>query len=144
MLEAARPPRSGRSTRPGTSAPTTTATNGRPDGVFVLGNLRHDREGNRDAEQDRCPACEIDEGTRFLGAGLASLASVAITELFTGGQLARPEEDAAVQRLGAGRRPPRRVRRQPLLLVLAAHAARRDPGTSHPGGRRRSTTSSPT
>ena len=35
-----------------------------------------------------------------------------------------PEEDAPVQRLGAGRRPPRRVRRQPLLLLLAPHAAR--------------------
>ena len=43
------------------------------------------------AEHDRCPACEMDEGTRFLGAGLASLASVAITELFTGGQLQDPQ-----------------------------------------------------
>jgi replicative superfamily II helicase len=60
----------------------------RPEGAFVLCDLRHDREGTRNAERDRCPACETDEGTRFLGAGLASLASVAITELFTGGQLA--------------------------------------------------------
>ena len=59
----------------------------RPDGVFVLGDLRHGAVGNRLAERDRCPACQMDEGTRFLGAGLASLASVAITELFTGGQL---------------------------------------------------------
>jgi replicative superfamily II helicase len=64
----------------------------RPDGVFVLGDLRHDREGTRAAERDRCPACDMDEGTRFLGAGLASLASVAITELFTGGQLAHPKK----------------------------------------------------
>ena len=63
----------------------------RPDGVFVLGNLRHDREGARASERDRCPACEMDEGTRFLGAGLASLASVAVTELFTGGQLSDPK-----------------------------------------------------
>ena len=63
-----------------------------PDGVFVLGDLRHDREGRRAAERDRCPACEMEEGTRFLGAGLASLASVAITELFTGGELA-PSDD---------------------------------------------------
>jgi len=64
----------------------------RPEGVWVFGNLRHDREGNRAAERDRCPACEMDEGTRFLGAGLASLASVAITELFTGGQLEDPKK----------------------------------------------------
>ena len=62
----------------------------RPEGAFVLCDLRHDREAYRNAERDRCPACESDEGTRFLGAGLASLASVAITELFTGGQLADP------------------------------------------------------
>jgi replicative superfamily II helicase len=64
----------------------------RPDGVFVLGDLRHDREGRRAAERDRCPACGMDEGTRFLGAGLASLASVTITELFTGGQLDDPKK----------------------------------------------------
>jgi len=60
------------------------------DGVFVLGDLRHDREGTRAAEGDRCPACGLDDGTRFLGASLAGLASVAITELFTGGQLPDP------------------------------------------------------
>jgi replicative superfamily II helicase len=64
----------------------------RPDGVFVLGDLRHDREGRRAAERDRCPACDMDGGTRFLGAGLASLASVAVTELFTGGQLPDPKK----------------------------------------------------
>jgi replicative superfamily II helicase len=64
----------------------------RPDGVFVLGDLRHDREGTRAAQRDRCPACDMDEGARFLGAGLASLASVAITELFTGGQLPDPKK----------------------------------------------------
>jgi hypothetical protein len=64
----------------------------RLDGVFVLGDLRHDREGSRAAQRDRCPACDMDEGTRFLGAGLASLASVAITELFTGGQLSDPRK----------------------------------------------------
>ena len=75
-----------------TSARTRQASEQHPDGVFVLCDLRHDREGNRNAERDRCPACEMDEGTRFLGAGLASLASVAITELFTGGQLAEHEQ----------------------------------------------------
>jgi replicative superfamily II helicase len=64
----------------------------RPDGAFVLCELRHDREGNRNATRDRCPACEADEGIRFLGAGLASLASVAITELFTGGELTDPKK----------------------------------------------------
>ncbi len=60
--------------------------------MFVLGDLRNSTEGNRLAERDRCPACQMDEGTRFLGAGLASLASVAITELFTGGQLDDPRK----------------------------------------------------
>jgi RAD3-like DEAD/DEAH box helicase len=61
-----------------------------PD-VPVLGDLRHDRDGVYAAEHDRCPACGMDDGVRFLGAGLASLASVAITELFTGGQLQDPQ-----------------------------------------------------
>ncbi|MGH3165279.1 MAG: DEAD/DEAH box helicase, partial [Trebonia sp.] len=56
-------------------------------GVFVLGDLRHDRDGTYAATNDRCPACLMDDGTRFLGASLAGLASVAITELFTGGEL---------------------------------------------------------
>jgi ATP-dependent helicase YprA (DUF1998 family) len=43
------------------------------------------------AEADRCPSCEMDHGIRFLGAGLATLASVAITQLFTGGELAAAE-----------------------------------------------------
>jgi replicative superfamily II helicase len=60
-----------------------------PD-VPVLGDLRHDKDGVYAAEHDRCPACGMDDGTRFLGAGLANLASVAITELFTGGQLVDP------------------------------------------------------
>jgi hypothetical protein len=60
------------------------------EGVAVLGDLRHDKDGVYAAEHDRCPACGMDDGTRFLGAGLASLASVAITELFTGGQLKDP------------------------------------------------------
>ena len=55
--------------------------------VPVLGDIRHDKDGVYAAEHDRCPACGMDDGARFLGAGLASLASVAITELFTGGQL---------------------------------------------------------
>ena len=59
--------------------------------IPVLGDMRHDKDGVYAAEHDRCPACGMDDGTRFLGAGLASLASVAITELFTGGQLQDPQ-----------------------------------------------------
>ncbi|WP_248965309.1 DEAD/DEAH box helicase [Sphaerisporangium perillae] len=60
---------------------------GQGDIVFVLTNLDTKQEANNAAEHDRCPACELDEGIRFLGAGLASLASVAITQLFAGNQL---------------------------------------------------------
>ncbi|GIH72632.1 DEAD/DEAH box helicase [Sphaerimonospora thailandensis] len=62
-------------------------TYGKGDIVFVLTDLRTTQEALYAAEQDRCPACEMDEGIRFLGSGLASLASVAITQLFAGGQL---------------------------------------------------------
>ncbi|MGD0561329.1 MAG: helicase-related protein, partial [Streptosporangiaceae bacterium] len=55
--------------------------------VPVLGDYSHESGSAGAAEHDRCPACGMDDGSRFLGAGLASLASVAITELFTGGQL---------------------------------------------------------
>ncbi|GAB3277697.1 DEAD/DEAH box helicase [Actinocorallia lasiicapitis] len=55
--------------------------------IFVLTDLRNDREADAAAEADRCPACGLDEGIRFLGAGLASLASVAITQMFAGRQL---------------------------------------------------------
>ncbi|MCO8271803.1 DEAD/DEAH box helicase [Actinoplanes sp. TRM 88003] len=43
------------------------------------------------AGKDRCPSCEMDGGIRFLGAGLATLASVAVTQLFTGGELSLAE-----------------------------------------------------
>src|SRR5690606_18777273 len=59
--------------------------------VFVLADISHTKESNRDAENDRCPACGMEQGTRFLGSGLAALASVAVTELFTGGQLQKQE-----------------------------------------------------
>ncbi|MFB7630619.1 DEAD/DEAH box helicase [Streptomyces sp. NPDC056149] len=44
------------------------------------------------AKQDRCPACGQAQGIRFLGAGVAPLASVVVTQLFTGGEL--PDRDA--------------------------------------------------
>ncbi len=57
------------------------------EGAFVIADLAHRPDAFRDAENDRCPACRAEQGTRFLGSGLAALASVAVTELFTGGQL---------------------------------------------------------
>lgn len=57
------------------------------DVVFVLTDLDTRPEANNAAEQDRCPACAMDQGIRFLGAGLASLAAVAVTQLFAGRQL---------------------------------------------------------
>ncbi|PSK99013.1 uncharacterized protein DUF1998 [Murinocardiopsis flavida] len=60
------------------------AARGDLDGAFVLADLAHNPDAFRDAENDRCPACGAEQGTRFLGSGLAALASVAITELFTG------------------------------------------------------------
>ncbi|WP_329414613.1 DEAD/DEAH box helicase [Nocardia vinacea] len=59
----------------------------REDNVYVLGDVGTSPESSRNAEKDRCPACNMDEGIRFLGAGLASLASVAITQLFARDQL---------------------------------------------------------
>ncbi|MBL7502026.1 DEAD/DEAH box helicase [Frankia sp. CNm7] len=43
------------------------------------------------AEADRCPACGLEQGIRYLGAGLAALASVSISQLFTGGELPTPK-----------------------------------------------------
>ncbi|MFI7870560.1 MULTISPECIES: DEAD/DEAH box helicase [Streptomyces] len=43
------------------------------------------------AKQDRCPACGQTQGIRYLGARVATLASVVVTQLFTGGEL--PSED---------------------------------------------------
>ncbi|WP_084960226.1 DEAD/DEAH box helicase [Thermoactinospora rubra] len=60
---------------------------GAGDVVFVLANLSTKQDGIHAAEQDRCPACDMEQGIRFLGAGLASLASVVVTQLFAGGQL---------------------------------------------------------
>ncbi|MEU8329339.1 DEAD/DEAH box helicase [Micromonospora sp. NPDC048839] len=58
------------------------------DAIVVLGDVL-DIDG---AEKDRCPSCELDHGIRFLGAGLATLASVAITQLFTGRELDEAEK----------------------------------------------------
>ncbi|MGC4808214.1 DEAD/DEAH box helicase [Micromonospora sp. DT233] len=57
------------------------------DELIVLGDI----VGVDAAEKDRCPSCQLDHGIRYLGAGLATLASVAITQLFTGGELDEAE-----------------------------------------------------
>ncbi|MCW6003759.1 DEAD/DEAH box helicase [Micromonospora sp. CPCC 205371] len=57
------------------------------EAIVVLGDLG----GIDAADKDRCPSCEMDHGIRFMGAGLATLASVSITQLFTGGELAPAE-----------------------------------------------------
>ncbi|MFG2412104.1 DEAD/DEAH box helicase [Streptomyces goshikiensis] len=51
--------------------------------AFVLADLA----GDRAAETDQCPACRTFNSIRYLGTGLAALASAAITQLFTGGEL---------------------------------------------------------
>ncbi|MEO5877493.1 MAG: DEAD/DEAH box helicase, partial [Streptosporangiaceae bacterium] len=42
---------------------------------------------DRAAEDDRCPVCDVDQGIRFVGHSLAAIASVAVTQLFTGNHL---------------------------------------------------------
>ena len=49
------------------------------DGVPVLVDL----EDDTGAQHDRCPACGLDNGIRYLGTGTATLASVVVTQLFT-------------------------------------------------------------
>ncbi|MFD0800682.1 helicase-related protein, partial [Streptomonospora algeriensis] len=83
---------SGAHVRPVTDTDAEAAANGELDGVLVLADLTHTKESFTAAEKDRCPACDADQGTRFLGAGPAGLASVAVTELFTGGQLTQGGE----------------------------------------------------
>ncbi|MEU8995044.1 DEAD/DEAH box helicase [Streptomyces caniferus] len=56
------------------------------NGVYVTAWI-HNREQDEYARQDRCPACGQNQGIRFLGAGVAPLTSVAVTQLFTGGEL---------------------------------------------------------
>ncbi|MQS07242.1 DEAD/DEAH box helicase [Streptomyces alkaliphilus] len=63
------------------------------NGVYVWVWFEN-RERAEYAKQDRCPACGQARGIRFLGAGVAPLASVVVTQLFTGGELpARDRED---------------------------------------------------
>ncbi|OPC84542.1 hypothetical protein B4N89_29710 [Embleya scabrispora] len=60
------------------------------NGVYVLAWFDN-AEADANSQQDRCPACAQAQGIRFLGAGVAPLASVVVTQLFTGGEL--PKRD---------------------------------------------------
>ncbi|MET7423598.1 DEAD/DEAH box helicase [Dactylosporangium sp. NPDC005555] len=55
------------------------------DSAFVLVNTGP--TGNTAAKEDWCPACGERNAIRFLGTGAAAMASAAITQLFTGGEL---------------------------------------------------------
>ncbi|MFF2125619.1 DEAD/DEAH box helicase [Streptomyces olivochromogenes] len=62
------------------------------DGWFALA-ITDKKTADRAAVDDRCPACNTDNGIRFLGTALAALASATVTQLFTGGDIALvPEE----------------------------------------------------
>ncbi|MBV7695004.1 DEAD/DEAH box helicase [Streptomyces sp. TRM70350] len=62
------------------------------DGWFALA-ITDKKSADKAALDDRCPACNTDNGIRFLGTALAALASATVTQLFTGGDIALvPEE----------------------------------------------------
>lgn len=62
------------------------------DGWFALA-ITDKKTADKAALDDRCPACNTDNGIRFLGTALAALASATVTQLFTGGDIALlPEE----------------------------------------------------
>ncbi|MDQ1304949.1 MAG: hypothetical protein QG671_778 [Actinomycetota bacterium] len=53
----------------------------------IVVHLDRTQDAARHSDQDQCPACETENGIRFLGSAVASLASVAVTQLFTGAEL---------------------------------------------------------
>ncbi|MEU4496323.1 DEAD/DEAH box helicase [Streptomyces sp. NPDC023998] len=62
------------------------------DAWFAL-SITEKKSADKAALDDRCPACNTDNGIRFLGTALAALASATVTQLFTGGDIALvPEE----------------------------------------------------
>ncbi|MFI8993821.1 DEAD/DEAH box helicase [Streptomyces sp. NPDC053542] len=62
------------------------------DASFALA-LLDKKTADKAARDDRCPACNTDNTIRFLGTAQAALASAAVTQLFTGGDIALvPEE----------------------------------------------------
>ncbi|MFC5953574.1 DEAD/DEAH box helicase [Streptomyces pratens] len=62
------------------------------NGVYVWTWFENQEQSDY-AKQDRCPSCGQTQGIRFLGAGVAPLASVAVTQLFTGGELPKRDQD---------------------------------------------------
>ncbi|WP_030744797.1 DEAD/DEAH box helicase [Streptomyces sp. NRRL S-31] len=67
------------------------------NGVYVW-TWFDNQEQSEYAQQDRCPACGQSQGIRFLGAGVAPLASVVVTQLFTGGELPDRDEEGRDRR----------------------------------------------
>lgn len=62
------------------------------DAWFALA-ITDKKSADKAASDDRCPACNTDNGIRFLGTAPAALASATVTQLFTGGDIAlAPEE----------------------------------------------------
>ncbi|WP_407288166.1 DEAD/DEAH box helicase [Streptomyces sp. BP-8] len=64
-----------------------------PDNGVYVWTWFDNQERSEYAKQDRCPACGQAQGIRFLGAGVAPLASVVVTQLFTGGELPDRDEE---------------------------------------------------
>lgn len=73
------------------------------NGVYVLA-WWDNADANAYTQDDRCPACGQSQGIRFLGAGVAPLASVVVTQLFTGGELPKRGVDADGEEHTADRR----------------------------------------
>ena len=99
------------------------------DSAFVLVTLG--ATGNTAAGEDWCPACGERNAIRYPRHRRGRAGRGVVTQLFTGGELdeqQREKQDVDVQRLGAGRRAPGRVRGQPVVHVLAARAAHQAPG----------------
>ncbi|MFE9661423.1 DEAD/DEAH box helicase [Streptomyces sp. NPDC005955] len=64
-----------------------------PDNGVYVWTWFENQERSDYSKQDRCPACGQAQGIRFLGAGVAPLASVVVTQLFTGGELPDRDEE---------------------------------------------------
>ncbi|WP_340558030.1 DEAD/DEAH box helicase [Streptomyces sp. GSL17-111] len=65
----------------------------RPRPLHNAAFVHADLDGDRAAARDQCPACRTFNSIRYLGTGLAALASAAITQLFTGGELDKSRKE---------------------------------------------------